>query len=77
MTDEIQSYKLEKVTHRRGGLRTAAFIWCSLCEGAIDSHGGPGYGTICLKCGDALQDGRLRGLVTWEKEDETNRPAKS
>jgi hypothetical protein len=53
----------------RGAIRTAATIVCSLCGVMIDGMGGTrGHGPICLRCGDVLKNGRLRGAVKWGEE---------
>ncbi len=37
-----------------GTITTHAFILCVSCGSAIDSHGGPRYNAVCLKCIDQL-----------------------
>jgi hypothetical protein len=62
-------YELKKVEEGEGNwLASAAFHLCGLCSGVIDTMGGPGYGSICIKCGDALKNGQLRGCVSWDEE---------
>ena len=68
-------YQLEPRSLRNTGdfLQTAAIMTCNLCGTWIDTMGGPGTGTICGKCGDALMSGQLVGCVIWEKStDKSN-----
>ena len=54
---KVTFYKLEKVTVNLT-IATAAIWNCSLCGNCIEGMGGPGNGTICVACGDALMAGR-------------------
>jgi len=40
-------------------LVTAAVRSCSLCNTMIDGMGGPGWGSICLPCGDDILHRRI------------------
>lgn len=60
----LEYYKLVKVVEEEppeGELRIAtACVWlCSLCHEVIDGMGGPGYGTLCVRCGEDLIAGNL------------------
>ena len=73
MENEVKYYELKEVSYKKftGGLRTAAFRNCGLCGCAIDTSGGPGSGSICIPCGDALKTGGLRGCVNWDESNES------
>lgn len=44
-------------------IASAAVRACGLCGEMIDGMGGPGHGSICVPCGQALLRGNLRGTV--------------
>lgn len=70
MTESFGYYTLTKQEIKSGGIQTRAFRICGLCSRPISPSGGPGRGSVCLECGDALKAGQLRGAVVWEDESE-------
>ena len=66
----VKYYELKMVAipeNEEGSFRTAAFLDCDLCGEPIDSSGGPGNGAFCIRCGDLVKEGTLRGLVNWDE----------
>jgi hypothetical protein len=53
---QVTYYKIEKVTIIQT-IASAALWHCSLCGSCISGMGGPGNGTLCVRCGDSLQAG--------------------
>ncbi len=51
-----------------GQLVTASIRSCCLCGDMIDGMGGPGWGSICVPCGDDIIEGKL--TYNREKKDE-------
>lgn len=49
-----------------GAIVTQAFILCSRCNAAISAHGGPRYGSLCLKCVKPFA--RITHVAIWHKE---------
>lgn len=68
MGNNVEWYELQRVmtTRSESSFATAAIRSCGLCGNMIDGMGGPGYGSICIPCGDALRKGKLRGAVKWD-----------
>lgn len=71
MGERVEYYDLDRVTiepAKPGEFRiaTAALVTCGLCARTISGMGGPGHGSICIPCGDALVRGELRGAVKWD-----------
>lgn len=60
-------YRMEKTKLEPGFLVTAALLSCGLCGVTISGNGGPGGGQVCIRCGDELARGGLRGAVIWEE----------
>ena len=64
---KTEYYELVKHTYEPDGkfnFRTAAVRSCSLCGTMIDGMGGPGWGSICIPCGDDIKAGK----VIYERE---------
>ena len=47
-------------------MATAAIRDCGLCGGIIDGMGGPGNGSICLRCAEVVKRGEARGAIKWD-----------
>lgn len=71
MTNHLEYYELNRIVIDMDRITfvTAALINCGLCGHMISGNGGPGYGSICISCGDALKRGQLVGCVVWENDD--------
>ena len=59
---KTEYYELVKKSYetRPGQLVTAAVRSCSLCGTMISGMGGPGWGSICIPCGDDIKAGKLK-----------------
>lgn len=60
---KTEYYELVKRVYEPEGkflIRTQAFRFCSLCGTTIDSMGGPGWGSICIPCGDDVKAGKVK-----------------
>ena len=52
----IRSYVFSPIYKTGPGyIVTQAFILCRECNATISSTGGPGYGSVCLKCYPSLK----------------------
>jgi len=67
--EEADYYVLEPRKLRTGGIATAAIRRCGLCGGMISGMGGPGHGSVCKPCGEALKKQQLIGAVVWDDTD--------
>ena len=67
---KTEYYELVKQSYEThpGQLVTAAVRFCSLCNTMISGMGGPGWGSICIPCGDDIKAGKL--TYNREKKDE-------
>lgn len=54
-------------------LVTAAVHHCSLCSGMIDTMGGPGHGSVCVRCAEVILSNGAIGCIIWEDEEERKR----
>ncbi len=70
---EYQYYELKEITilkPKPGEFRlvNAAVGSCGLCSAIITGMGGSPH-MICIKCGDLLQAGKLRGCVKYDYDE--------
>lgn len=49
-------------------IATAAIRDCGLCGEIIDGMGGPGNGSVCVRCAEVVIRGEARGAIKWERE---------
>lgn len=62
-------YELKPVEERAsqpGAFLTAAVRSCGLCGETIEGMGGPGPGSVCVRCAEVVMRGEARGAIKWD-----------
>ncbi len=72
MTNTYYTLEEWQITHSEKSefpIASAALVTCDLCCRPINGAGGvPGCASVCSYCGEALTQGKLRGVVEWEDQ---------